>query len=143
MAHRCRERAPSTTSIPIADRVEAALAQAEAEQPEALVLTGQLLTDSRLKMMQFAVRKRLPTITEAERPATFEPYPLLTYATPWRSFVSSGAAYVDKILKGANPGELPIQQPATFALTVNLKTAAAIGFTVPPIVLAQADRVIE
>jgi putative ABC transport system substrate-binding protein len=68
---------------------------------------------------------------------------LLAYMPSVLEHARSTAAYVDKILKGANPADLPIEQPTTFELIVNLKTAKALGLTVPPSILARADEVIE
>jgi putative ABC transport system substrate-binding protein len=67
----------------------------------------------------------------------------MTYGPNSSKFFHRLAAYVDKIVAGAKPNEIPIEQPTTFELVVNLKTAKSIGLTVPPSVLARADEVIE
>jgi putative ABC transport system substrate-binding protein len=93
------------------------------------------------KASKLALEARIPLV------ATFEEFAreggLLALSTNYRALIRRSATYVDKILKGAKPGELPIERPTVFTLTINLNAAKSLGITVPPSLLARADEVIE
>ena len=111
-------------------------------KPDALfVLTDSRTIGARKIVADFALAHRLPSIMG------FSGYTqaggLLSLAPNFTEQFRRAAAYVDKILKGANPGEVPIEQPSTFDIVVNLKTASALGMQIPPSILLRANRVIE
>lgn len=134
----------SLRSLPIRGLAEIyeALERATVEQSGALVmLSSPLFFNQRSQIADFALRKRLPTIT------LFTIFPkiggLLAYGPNLASMFGRAAYYIDRVLSGANPGELPIERPTRFELVINLKTARTLGLTVPQSVLARADEVIE
>src|SRR5262245_54907204 len=122
--------------------LDAAFVTLTKDRPDAfLVPADTFLVSERRRIAQFAIENKLPSIY------TFSEYieagGLIAYTPNYHDLFRRAASYVDKILKGAKPGELPIEQPSTFQLFINLKTARALGLTVPPKLLAVADGVIE
>ena len=93
------------------------------------------------KIADLAIKNRLPLMFETG--SSVEAGGLMSYAASDADLFRRAAIYVDKILKGAKPAELPVEQPTKFELVINLKTAKQIGLTIPPNVLARADRVIK
>jgi len=109
---------------------------------DALVLLGNpILNAHRKPIVDLAAKHRLPAIYS--RPEYIESGGLMYYGTSYNDSFRRAATYVDKILKGAKPGELPVEQATKFELIVNLKAAKQIGLKIPPHVLAKADRVIK
>ena len=106
-----------------------------------LVLGNPILNVNRKQIVDLAVKHRLPA-TYA-RPEYVEVGGLMYYGTNYNDLFRRAATYVDKILKGAKPAELPVEQPTKFEFIVNLKAAKQIGLKIPPHVLAKADRVIR
>jgi len=106
-----------------------------------LVLTSPFATSQRTQITDLAVKNRLPAIYD--RAEFVEDGGLMTYSVSSTDLFRRAATYVDKILKGAKPADLPVEQPKKFEFIINLKAAKQIGLTIPPNVLAQADRVIK
>jgi putative ABC transport system substrate-binding protein len=93
------------------------------------------------RLADFATKHRLPSITG--RRDYVDAGLLLYFSTDYNDHARYAATYVDKILKGAKSADLPVEQPTKFELVINLKTAKALGLTVPPSLVLRADRVIE
>lgn len=110
--------------------------------PDALFsVADRLITSQRKKILEFAAKNKIPTMFDASAAVTAG---ALMYYGPSRAEVSRRAAvFVDKILKGAKPADLPVEQPMKFELIFNLKTANELGLTIPPNVLVRADKVIK
>ncbi len=94
------------------------------------------------RVPNLALRARLPSMY-LDRDVVTVGGGLLSYGPDWGAMFRRAAAYVDKILKGAKPGDMPVEQPTKFDLVINLKTAKALGLTIPPSLLQRADQVIE
>ena len=125
-----------------ARELDAAFATLKASRPDALfAVRDALFFQHRARLADLAVKGRLPTMWALQEHA--EAGGLMAYSADLRDLARRGATYVDKILKGAKPGDLPIEQPTKFDLVVNLKTARALGVSIAPSLLQRADKVIE
>ena len=106
-----------------------------------MMVPGRVASSLRKEVLDFAVRSRLPVIYSGR--ANVEAGGLMTYGVNLPDLDRRAATYVDKILKGAKPADLPVEQPTKFEFIINLKAAKQIGLTIPPNVLARADKVIK
>jgi putative tryptophan/tyrosine transport system substrate-binding protein len=122
--------------------IEAAFREARKWRAEAvLVLGSRVFTSKRKQIAELAVKSQLPATYS--RPESVEAGGLMTYGPSINDLFRRAATYVDKILKGRKPADLPVEQPKKFEFIVNLKAAKQIGLTIPPNVLARADKVIK
>ena len=123
--------------------MEPAFQAAANERADAVLwlVSGSLTRAHRTQVLQLAIKSRLPVIYSS--PGWVEQGGLMAYGVNVADLDRRAATYVDKILKGAKPADLPIEQPTKFELVINLKTAKQIGLTIPANVLARADRVIK
>ena len=124
------------------EEFDSAFAAMARERADALLVTGtSTFLAHRTRLAELAVKGRLPTMHSFRE--SVEAGGLMAYAVNMADFVGRSAVYVDKILKGAKPADLPIEQPTKFELIINLKTAKALGITVPQALVLRADAVIQ
>jgi putative ABC transport system substrate-binding protein len=122
--------------------IETAFQAARKRRADAvLVLGGAVLNSHRTQVVELAVKSQLPAIYAVTE--FVEDGGLMTYGVSLTDLYRRAATYVDKILKGAKPADLPVEQPTKFELIINLKAAKQIGLTIPPNVLVRADKVIK
>ena len=131
-------------SLPVRslDDFESAFARAKREGAQALIAgPGPLFNTQQRQVLDFAAKNRLPAMYPTSE--FVEAGGLMSYAPNYADFWRRAADFVDKILKGTKPGDIPVEQPTKFEFVINLKTAKQIGLTIPPNVLVRADRVIR
>jgi putative ABC transport system substrate-binding protein len=134
------------TVIPLdvrtAEDLDRASVTIQKERPQALLAIGDpALGSLRAQLVQLAAKHRLPATFSGKD--SIDLGGLMSYGTRFEDLYRRAASYVDRIVKGASPADLPIEQPSTFEFVLNLRTARALGLTIPPAVVLRADRVIE
>jgi putative tryptophan/tyrosine transport system substrate-binding protein len=151
MALRARETRAAAEQTKIAffdagahdlDELTAMFAELSKQRPLAVVVTAEPFTqEHRSRILDFMARNAIPAMYEEAR--FVEAGGLMSYGPSVRDLFRRSAIYVDKILKGAKPADLPVEQPTKFELVINLKTAKALGLTLPDSMLVRADKLIE
>ena len=125
------------------DDFEKVFAALNKQRPDGLyvITAGGVMRPNQKRIVDFALKSRLPSLYSSR--GYVEAGGLMSYGADFADIYRRVAYFVDRILKGAKPAELPVEQPTKFELVINLKTAKQIGLTIPPNVLARADRVIR
>ncbi len=124
------------------DEIEAAFAAIARARAQALVVfTEPMIYSQRSRIADLAARNRLPTVSMIKGHA--EAGDLMAYGPDYRDLYRRTAEIIDKILKGTKPGDIPIEEPSKLELVINLKTAKALGLTMPHTLLLRADQLIE
>jgi putative ABC transport system substrate-binding protein len=130
-----------TAAVQSPQALDAGIGELLAQTPDVVLITGTMLYNLRLRVLELAMSKRTPvtgaTVQLAEDGALF------AYGLSLAERIRRGAYYVDRILKGANPGDLPVEQISRVEFVINLQVARALGISIPQSVLLRADRVIE
>jgi putative ABC transport system substrate-binding protein len=131
-------------SLPVKgpEDIEPAFTTTKNERAAAIIIVGDPMFGAyRTQIVELATKSRLPAIWSLSE--YVEAGGLMSYGTNFNDLFRRAATYVDKILKGAKPADLPVEQPTKFEFIINLKAAKQIGLTIPPNVLARADKVIR
>lgn len=149
LRYRAIEKAARTLNIEVEslalqspDDFEPAFVTMARRRPDALFLVTDALTNMNQKrVIEFSATQRIPAMYESS--AVVRQGGLISYGPIPEEMFRRAAAYIDRILKGAKPGDLPAEQPTRYLLTLNLKTAKSLGLTIPPAVLLRADQVVD
>jgi putative ABC transport system substrate-binding protein len=124
------------------NELEVVFAVMTKDRPDAfLALVDPVLISYRKRIIDFLIKNRVPAIFQSSD--WVEAGGLISYGPSYPDLFRRAASQMDKILKGAKPADIPVEQPTKFELVINLKTAQQIGVTIPPNVLARADKVIR
>jgi ABC-type uncharacterized transport system substrate-binding protein len=125
-----------------ADQLDGAFDIIVQKRPHALLVPGdRVFLTNRVRIVQFAAQRRLPAMSAYRE--LVEAGALISFGPSYAGMHRRAAFYVDRILKGAKPGDLPVERPTTFEMVINLKTAKALGLTIPQTLLQRVDRVIK